>query len=303
MNKKEKKIKVLVLSLIASLLIFIPFLAMPQKTEAAAVNSMSFSVEYNQTEARKMLDQVNKLRGSNNKLYLDADLEKYAMQRAAEIIFSFSAKRLNGQSGISMISGNIYKGENFSKGQKNSKAAVDAFYSSTGHRNNMLNKNFRAAGFSCVKFNNRYYYVQMFSSTKLIKKPGTALNGSRAVFIPATSYTGFGIKNGDWLYYNNGKDTSNVTNVIKGSVKDTSTWWYVKKGKVDFSYTGLVKGSDNKWYYVTKGQYDKKYVGLSRTTSDSKKIYYVKDGTWQNKYTGKITYNKKTYNIKAGKVV
>lgn len=94
----------------------------------------------------------------------DAVLENIAKIRAKEIVQSFSHTRPNGQSGLSLITGNIYKGENIAKGQTSCAAAMTSWFNSSGHKANMLKSNYTKVGTAGYKYNGVIYWVQVFSS-------------------------------------------------------------------------------------------------------------------------------------------
>ena len=62
-----------------------------ERVSAAGSETIKFSVRYGQTDARKMADKLNVFRAENGKsaLTYDYNLEKVAMQRAAEIAVRF----------------------------------------------------------------------------------------------------------------------------------------------------------------------------------------------------------------------
>lgn len=111
-------------------------------------------------------DKLNAYRKSAKlgNLTKDAALEKVAQQRAKELVESFSHKRPNGESGLTLIKGNVYKGENIAKGQKNCDAVMTAWYNSEGHRANMLGKNYTKVGVAGYEYNGVIYWVMVFSS-------------------------------------------------------------------------------------------------------------------------------------------
>lgn len=101
----------------------------------------------------------------------DAKLEAIAKTRAKEMAEKnkFSHTRPNGKSGLTLIPGNVYKGENIAKGQTSAAAVTKAWYNSKGHRANMLagnkaSKHFTKVGIACYKYNGVTYWAQVFSS-------------------------------------------------------------------------------------------------------------------------------------------
>ena len=100
----------------------------------------------------------------NVNLKKDATLEKAAQTRAKELVSKFSHTRPNGKSGLSIISGNVYKGENIARGQKSCAAVMKAWYNSAGHKANMLRKDYTKVGIAGYEYNGTIYWVQLFSS-------------------------------------------------------------------------------------------------------------------------------------------
>ncbi len=149
--------------------------------------SYPVSVVYHQSEARNMLDMINQFRQSGNawywnednttkttltnlaKLEYDYDLEKAAMQRAAEIVARFEHYRPNDENVLNMYSGSS-KGENIAYGQESAAKAeetweeADKNYAGQGHRRNLLDSTFTAVGIACVEYEGRNYWVQLFRS-------------------------------------------------------------------------------------------------------------------------------------------
>ncbi|MDE6141057.1 MAG: hypothetical protein K2G03_00495, partial [Bacilli bacterium] len=62
-----------------------------------------------------------------------------------------------------------------------------------------------------------------------------------------------------------------------GVAQNENGWWYVKNGKVDFTYTGVGENG-NGWWYMRKGALD-----------------------WN--YNGKVSYKGRTYSVVRGKVM
>ena len=157
---------------------------------AATTFTANFQVEYAQTDARSMLEMVNNFRtggeawawneSSTEKIFYDNlspltydyELEKVAMQRAAELVVSYSHTRPDG-SGCFTANQLSYRtaGENIAIGTwLGCERAFelwredDYLYDGQGHRRNMLNSNFTAIGIAHVKFDGCDYWVQEFQA-------------------------------------------------------------------------------------------------------------------------------------------
>ena len=103
------------------------------------------------------------------------------------------------------------------------------------------------------------------------------------------------VKDGsEWRYYSGGKWQTGVTSVEKRS---NGTWWYVKKGVVQFGTTGLVKRTENStWWYVKGGQVQFNYTGFENNGSTRYRVEkgqvnfkyadVVKDGSEWRYYSG-----------------
>ena len=118
--------------------------------------------------------ELNKYRKAKHQKALkkSAKLEKIAKARAEEMAKSgkFSHTRPNGKSSLTMITSKSAghkisaKGENIAMGQKTCKEVSKAWYNSTGHRANMLRKNFKYVGIACYEYNGVTYWAQIFSN-------------------------------------------------------------------------------------------------------------------------------------------
>ena len=154
---------------------------------AATTYTVPVTVKYGQTEARSMLNMINKFRtgkdawywdyGDKEKIYLtdlskleyDYGLEQIAMQRAAEIAVSFSHTRPNGSScfDIAVSSGASSYGENIAAGYGSAASVFEGWqetnygYSGQGHRRNMLG-GYTHVGIGHVVVNGIHYWVQEF---------------------------------------------------------------------------------------------------------------------------------------------
>ena len=118
--------------------------------------------------------ELNKYRKAKHQKALkkSAKLEKIAKIRAEEMAKSgkFSHTRPNGKSSLTMITNKSAghkisaKGENIAMGQRSCKEVSRAWYNSTGHRMNMLRKNFKYVGIACYEYNGVTYWAQIFSN-------------------------------------------------------------------------------------------------------------------------------------------
>lgn len=103
-------------------------------------------------------------------LQYDYDLEKAAMQRAAELAISYSHDRPDGTDCFSAVtlSDCTTLGENIALGQSSAKSVFTAWqetknnYSGQGHRRNLLNEGFNCVGIGHVIYNGTHYWVQVF---------------------------------------------------------------------------------------------------------------------------------------------
>lgn len=153
----------------------------------------SFTGKYQQTSARDMFPIINNFRTNENpwiwnesdtekvpvtglkELKYDYELEKVAMQRAAELVVLYSHTRPNGGRCFTAYTStydNTYRAENIAIGTSDLNTGrafnlwkeEDKTYSGQGHRRNMLSANYNAIGIAHVYYNGCHYWVQEFSS-------------------------------------------------------------------------------------------------------------------------------------------
>ncbi len=98
----------------------------------------------------------------------DAGIQAAAQIRSYEQVELFSHTRPNGSSCFTVLSENgiSYRGagENIAYGQKTPAQVVEAWMNSSGHRANILSKNFTKIGVGCYKSNNgTIYWTQLFT--------------------------------------------------------------------------------------------------------------------------------------------
>lgn len=165
---------------------------------AADTVTVGVTGTYGQSEARSMLAMINEFRTGKDawawnsantekvsysglgELTYDDELEKAAMQRAAEVAILFSHTRPDGNICFS-VSGKS-NGENIAAGNA---SAAETFkqwkedndpYSGQGHRRNMLNAGFTSIGIGHIYYNGIHYWVQEFGRSA--GSSGTAADNS-----------------------------------------------------------------------------------------------------------------------------
>ena len=194
------------------------FLAVPFKVKAeTATTPVSISVQYGQTEARTILDMINEMRTSSTDawywkqddttktyctnlqpLQYDYDLEKTAMQRAAEIAIIYSHTRPNNKDTFSAFYENsvyyTYAGENIAAGYGTADSVNDGWrednelYAGQGHRRNMLNSKFNCVGIGHVYYNGFHYWVENFAYRDEVNTtPISADNTETTLTIPVAT--------------------------------------------------------------------------------------------------------------------
>ena len=102
------------------------------------------------------------------KLKRDKKLDKIAKTRAKDLakMGRLSHYRPNGKKGISLIKGNIYKGENIAMGYKTQADVAKALYKSKSHRKNTLKNKYTRIGVAGYRADNRNWWVIVFASDK-----------------------------------------------------------------------------------------------------------------------------------------
>ena len=120
-------------------------------------------------DVSEVLSLVNSTRANNGlpALTLSSELSAAAEVRAREIVRSFSHTRPNGTSCFTVLKENgiTYRsaGENVAYGQKTAASVMNAWLNSSGHRANILGKNFGKIGIACYTQNGVKYWVQLFT--------------------------------------------------------------------------------------------------------------------------------------------
>lgn len=206
------------LSFLLATLMLITSLSVGMTAFADGFTAIETEFTYHQSQARSMLSLVNDFRTGRDAWYWDKDdktkvvcnnlpkyvydyeLEKIAMQRAAEIVVKFDHNRPNGEECWSAYpSGSYYACcENIAAGQRTAEEVFtdwredNEYYNGQGHRRNMLNGIVTSVGIACAEYNGRKYWVQEFRAPTHNTTP-TAANDS-------ASNVKINIKNSDIVY-------------------------------------------------------------------------------------------------------
>lgn len=181
------------------------------KASSAATTDINFKVKYLQTDCRSMLSRVNALRTGSDAWYwnsdnttktvctglgtlaFDAELEKIAMQRAAEQVVYYSHTRPDGRNCWTPyaeynVSASYY-GENIAAGYVDEEEAYvgweekDDLYSGQGHRRNMLNSNFNAIGIAGAEYGGIRVWVQCLAKKTVKSNLPTANDAETEVAV------------------------------------------------------------------------------------------------------------------------
>ena len=186
----RKRILSALMAIVMVILVCIPAITTASAATGTTTEDIIAAGSYDQESARSMLTLVNGLRTGNDAWYWNSDnttktvckdlkeytydyaLEQIAMQRAAELVKSFSHTRPDGSSCFTATYKGVQTyGENIayaSNGLSSVRfifdlwAEADENYAGQGHRRNMLSKNFAAIGIACFEYKGTKYWVQEF---------------------------------------------------------------------------------------------------------------------------------------------
>ena len=96
---------------------------------------------------------------------MDEGLFEVAQQRAAELAVLFDHTRPNGSSYSSILPDyQGMNGENIAGSYTSAESVMKGWMNSSGHKRNILMSSFTSIGIGCFYHNNRYHWVQCFSS-------------------------------------------------------------------------------------------------------------------------------------------
>ena len=303
------------------------FLAVPFNVKAETETTpVSISVKYGQTEARTILDMINEARTDSsyawywNKddttktycenlqpLQYDYDLERAAMQRAAEIAVIYDHRRPDDRDtftvyGENSVTSYTRMGENIAAGYETAASVNygwredDEPYGGQGHRRNMLSDKFNCVGIGHVYYGGTDYWVENFAYRKEVNSTAVSANETeKTLTIPVVTskITKFDITFDKEEYsLKTGESTSfSISNpeIIVGGhwgystyipVTDTPDLTIDDPAVATFSDTGIINGISEGDTTISASLY-----GLTSGETAAVKVHDCKNH-WDN---GKIT--------------
>ncbi len=146
------------LSLAFAMMVVLACIAIP--AFAADTITLPITVEEDYTRAQELLSLINERRhelGVMNDLQMDEKLQDIAMQRAAELVVSFSHDRPLGRSILGEYPD--IRGENIAEGQGLAKVVFNDWKGSTLHGPTMNSRDSNYCGIGCVLYEGTRYWV------------------------------------------------------------------------------------------------------------------------------------------------
>ena len=281
--------------------------------KSAEIYKTDISVKYDQTEARKMFDMINEFRTGKeawywntnnkdkiyckdlNKLQYDYNLEKIAMQRAAEIAIYTSHQRPNGEMCFSAFGWSyMYFGENIAWYSTSAKAAMNNLkeenqkFDGQGHRRAMLNNGFTSVGLGHVIYNGMHYWVQEFGDRVVDTNKVEPNNSKTNVTIEVSSTILKSIKIVP--------EASKIKKITTKKKKANITWKEIKEAS---GYEIYISNKKNGKYSKIKKISKRETTKYTKAKLKKGKTYYFKIRTYK-KIGNKKYYSKysKVYKIK-----
>ncbi len=240
---------------------------------ADGFTDLTYEVTFCQEDARSMLKLINDFRHGDeawawdennsskvyynnlNDLVIDYELEKAAMQRAAELVAYYSHTRPNGERCFTAYPESFdwsSKGENIAIGYRTMEAMFEGWkedddnYSGQGHRRNMLSPNFKSIAIAHVKYGGMDYWVQEFSSKTVDTTYKAPNNSSTAATVSVSDDTI--TKNAPAAspsYLSIYDDQNYDLPVVTRNIRLDGQWGYAPDVKLDIDYSWKIKsGSD-----------------------------------------------------------
>ena len=193
-----------------------------------ALATFTISATNDQKDAREILALVNQARtkAGVGALMWDYELEKAAIQRAAEIAILFSHDRPNGTQCFTAFPSGYYAcGENIyaSSGNANASSANTSWTNSPGHYANMINGDFTCMAAAKVQVGSFSFWVELFGDPNKGTTATTVLSGTHEYTIevaPDNAKLSFGTT----LKSNTAKGSS-----VQYTIQNENTEWSYAK--------------------------------------------------------------------------
>ncbi len=314
-SRSIRRVTALLLTLLLSFGITVPALA------ATNTRKVPTEITYHQTEARKLLGLINNYRTSKDawcynpsnptqkitvntvthkaKAYTyDYTLEKIAMNRLAEMLYSTDGKRPNHQDPANYSINGVKT--TWEYGDLGHKTAQATFTALKGKDDSYKNQPYRAmlltdeitcigAAYGTYTYSGKTYeiWVVEFGKTNSGAQATQAVNGKKTVQVdvandiatPNDTYE-FKQSGDNVVLYRNGKQYTDFTGFVPIQSGNRVVYGYIKNGVMQKGTNGIVKGMVG----TTNGQWK------------------VKDGVVDSGFTGPYKVNGNSYNVVKGQV-
>ncbi len=149
---------------------YTPTMTQASKPTAAPTPTPSAATTQDAME-QEVLRLVNEERGKAglSPLTTNSQLTQATRLRAKELVSKYSHDRPDGRSCFSVLAdfGLVYQtvGENIAYGQESAKQVMNSWMNSQGHRENILNKDYKEIGIGAYTDNGTTYWVQLFMTS------------------------------------------------------------------------------------------------------------------------------------------
>ena len=241
------------------------------ESKASTIVTGTFSLNFKQSSARELATLLSDYRWNTaqiSNLIYDYTIEKYAMQRVAEIVINFDHVRPNGSQWHTVFDKSIYGQESTTNLKENilctgdgsmatASQVLNRVLSNNDQRTRSLRASTRSIGVAHAVYNGIDYWVMLFSDTPAVNiSPTSAINSAKDVSVKIAS-----------SYYSSPSFTASKT-LLKVNVGKTISLPTIT-GKVNVVLGGQKKaiaftGYSVSWALDTAG---KKYASI---TSDGR---------------------------------
>ena len=295
----------------------------PLTVSAEGTTTISYDVTYRQTEARSMLSDINTWRKSSDawawndsnsqKIYYtgltdlvyDYELEKVAMQRAAELVVKYAHQRPDGTDCFTAYpNGYMGAGENIAYGYPDADSVYLAWreddddYAGQGHRRNMLGVDapFTSIGIACVEYDGVLFWAQEFGIGALDTKAKAANDSKTTVsavvessYIESNKVLSFGVVNNTVMYLGDEKELPRVYDTIQNASMIHFVGYPVEGVKTPVTPVWSVESGDSAVISGGKIKAVKDGTTVLKAAYNGMSITYTVKVTHQHVYTGNFT--------------